>query len=294
VSGLLANGRRVLIPGIEVIGPGDAVWSKLDPRDYRLRPRGTWVRQVIIHTTKGLWPQYVKPGVGPNGRDRSTAEYWSGNPESGGAHIVVDSDGSIVCLCDLAKVEAYHATTSNAWSIGIEMYQESDGGIYEAVLQSTVALVRALCSGHGAVHDDGSMWEGFKIPFQIPQRRYNGRPIERMREHGGPDMVGVFGHRDNSWKFPWQLTPEQRIRYPNGYASRGAGDPGEEIYSRLRVAGAEEFDFDARQDLTTWKTRQVKLNTRGAKLDVDGVAGPATMSAIARLGLDGGRAVDVL
>lgn len=258
--GLLIGGEHVEIPGLTVIGPGDVPWAKLSPRDYRKRPAGAWVRQIIVHTTKGVWPQPILAGAGPGGRDKNVADYWSTSDESGGAHLVIDNDGSVLCLCDLALDAAYHATTSNMWSIGIEMYQEpGGGGIYERVLETTAFLVGWLC-------------QRFGIAFQIPRRTYNNDAIDRMKFDGGPDMVGVFGHRDNAWDFLRKTS------------SRGRGDPGDEVYRRLERAGAEPLDFQAREDLAVWKRRQLALNALGEHLTVDGIAGPATMAACRRHG----------
>lgn len=256
-TGLLIGGKHVPIEGLTVIGPGDVPWAKLSPRDYRKRPAGAWVRQIIVHTTKGDWPQTILPGAGPGGRDKNVADYWSTSDESGGAQLVVDSDGSVLCLADLALDAAYHATTSNMWSIGIEMYQEQGGGIYDRVLETTTFLVRWLC-------------DRFRIAFQFPRRTYNNDAIDRMKFDGGPDMVGVFGHRDNAWDFHRKTS------------SRGRGDPGDEIYRRLELAGAEGFDFQAREDIAVWRRRQQWLNGQGEQLVVDGIAGPATITAVRR------------
>jgi hypothetical protein len=271
MSGLLINGSLYQVPGVEVLSAADVKWARLDSGDCR--PRSTsWVRQITIHTTKGKWPQHVKPGAGPGGKDRATADYWAGDPQHGGCHLIVDNDGSVACLADLVKIEAYHATTVNAWSVGIEMYQEADGGIYEAVLASTVKLVLTLCDVLG-------------IPLQSTSRIYKDNEIvERLRD-GGKDVVGVFGHRDNAWQFPQWMPPAQRAKYPNGYASRGKGDPGEEIYLRLKAVGMMTFDIDAKAEQTFWKPVQDAFNSKGESLDVDGVCGPGTVAALRKHGL---------
>lgn len=268
MSGLLINGALVDVPGVEVISPHELPWAYLGLGDCR--PRTTsWVRQITLHSTKGTWPQHVKPGRGPGGRDESTARYWSNDPQHGGAHLIVDNDGSIVCLADLVKVEAFHATTVNKWSVGIEMYQELDGGIHEAVLDSTVALVLTLCDALG-------------IPLQSTSRVYRDNEIVKRLLRGGEDVVGVYGHRDNAWQFPEWMPPAQRARYPNGYASRGQGDPGDEIYRRLKAAGMMTFDIDAEGEKAYWKPVQAALNARGEHLTVDGVCGPGTVASLRR------------
>jgi hypothetical protein len=260
VKGLLVGGLLHQVLGLDIMSPGagSPPWLKLDPRDYRPR-RTPWVRQLILHTTKGIHPQYVRAGRGPNGRDKVVAEFWRKDPEHSGAHIVIDSDGSVACLADLATVCAYHATSSNDWSVGIEVYQEADGGIYEAALLALDLLAPAIC-------------EILAIPFQIPIDRYANAPIERMLD-GGPGCVGVFGHRNNT-------------------SRRGRGDPGDEVYRRLIAVGAEGFDFGRKGDLSAWIGRQQHLRKLGEPVTVDGVAGPATMSALRKRGYANGRALD--
>ena len=258
-GGLLIAGVVIAVDGLEIDNPATASWCKLHPDDYRRR-KSTWIRQVIVHTTKGRWPQHVKPGAGPGGRDKSVAEYWYRDPDGrkqSAAHLVVDNDGTVACLADVASTCAYHATVSNDWSVGIEIYQEADGGIYEAAIASTVRLVDALC-------------EHLSIPFQIPHA-YRG-PLYRMLP-GGKDCAGVFGHRDNTH-------------------DRGRGDPGDVIFAELELAGAERVDFERGEDLEVWSRRQRKLNAMGETLTVDGLAGPGTMRAMRRHGLASGRELD--
>lgn len=258
MSGLVVEGVEVMVPGLQIVNWHDFQWARLHPGDYRER-RTPWVRQVIIHTTKGMWPQKVLPGRGSAGASKIVADFWRGDPTHSAAHLVVDRDGSVACLADVADHTAYHATYSNEWSVGIEMYQERDGGIFDAVLESTVKLVRALCTE-------------LSIPFQVTADPYRNAPIERMVD-GGRDCVGIFGHRDNTDR-------------------RGRGDPGDEIYARLVDAGAEPLRFGDQQDLAAWRPRQKRLNGWGEKLTVDGVCGPGTMIAMRKLGFKHGREID--
>lgn len=264
-NGLLISGQIVPVAGLAVLPPashGGPVWCALDPGDYRPRPT-SWVRQIIVHTTKGQWPQSVRPGAGLPGKAQVVADFWRGDPAHSAAHLVVDLNGVAACLCDLAETEAYHAEGSNAWSIGIEMYQLEDGALYDATLEATATLVKFLC-------------ERFGIPFQMPRGPYRNRPLSRMEtvqpstgkrtQLGGPDCVGVFGHRDNT-------------------SNRGAGDPGDEIWRRLAARGAEGMDFEGKEDILLGKERQLALNARGARLTVDGVCGPASWAAMRALGI---------
>ena len=50
---LVIAGAQVEIPGLDVRSFRDNAKLKLDSRDYRKRPE-TWVRAIILHTTKGI------------------------------------------------------------------------------------------------------------------------------------------------------------------------------------------------------------------------------------------------
>lgn len=274
MTGLLINGALHPISGLTIVPPaahGGPAWATLGPGDYRAR-QTTWVRQIILHTTKGIWPQSVRAGSGPGGGGKIVGDFWRDDPAHSAAQLVVDTDGSVVCLCDLARVAAYHAEGSNGWSIGIEMYQLGDGGIYEATLIATTLLVMALT------------WSGgpralFPIPAQMPSG-YHNRPIRRMeavlggvrRNLGGPDCVGVFGHRHNT-------------------GGRGRGDPGDEIFARLGAVGFESHDYDQSEDRELGMQRQLVLNAADARMGLrfrplaaDGVCGPASLAAMRRHG----------
>jgi hypothetical protein len=274
LSGLLVAGALVPVAGLDIIPPashGGPAWARLDPGDYAMR-QTPWIRQIILHTTGGLWPQAVLPGRAPGGHAREIAEMWSGADRGGGervhsaAQLLVDFDGTVVCLCDLAAIAAYHAEASNHWSIGIEMCTWPKGEISEATLKATARLVDALC------------WPLFPIPRQMPRGPYRNEPIARMelphdalsgqgRRHqlGGPNLCGVFGHRDNT-------------------SERGAGDPGDAIFKELDLLGFERVDFHTFEDITIGKERQAQLNARGVRLTVDGVVGSRSLLAAENLG----------
>lgn len=265
---MLIADRLVPVAGLDIIAPashGGPDWARLDPGDYMMRPT-PWIRQVIVHTTGGLWPQPVRPGAGKPGHARQIADMWSGADRGSGqrvhsaAQLIVDFDGSVACLCDLHAIAAYHAEGSNPWSIGIEMCTQPDGSIYEATLKAAARLIDALC------------WPTFPIPRQMNRGPYRNQPLSRMEytvigsgpgtnarhQLGGPDCIGVFGHRDNT-------------------SERGRGDPGDAIFAELALLGFESWDFEAREDLLVGKERQAFLNSRGARLAVDGQVGPKSL-----------------
>lgn len=261
-GGLLIAGRLVPVPGLTAIPPataGGPSWARLDPADYRQR-KTRWVRQVIVHTTGGLWPQPILVGAGPGGEAARYADIWRSDPVCSAAHLVVDSAGAVACLADLAYACAYHAELSNDWSVGIEMVQGRGGELHQVQLDATAVLIDALCDAIG-------------IPFQFHAGPYRGVPLLRMEARdnghrhqiGGPDCVGVFGHRDNT-------------------SARGRGDPGDAVYAALAARGADGLDFAREQDLDVGRRRQQALNASGASLKVDGLVGPASLAEARRQG----------
>lgn len=250
-GGLLVGGRIIPVVGLDVVPPypSGPPWCRLSTGDFQ--PRRQRVRQVVLHTTKGDWPQHVVPGLGAGGRAESTFEFWTRDPVHSAAHIVIDNNGIVACGADLRDVCAYHATVSNEYSVGIEMYQEADGGIFDAVYRAAALLVPAICAA-------------LDIPFTVVADPYNGHPLPRFLD-GAPDFYGVLGHRNNT---------EQR----------GRGDPGDEIFTRLIAAGGEPVQAGMREDVAKATTRQRWLNAHGAKLVVDGLPGPASMAAMRAAG----------
>lgn len=261
MGGLLIAGMLFPVPGLTVIPPashGGPLWARLDRGDYT--SRHAWVRQILIHSTGGIWPQPIIPGAGPGGEAARYADIWQSDPKHSAAPLVVDSAGVVACLADLALTTAYHAEASNPWSIGLEMVQGRDGSLHQATLDATALLVAGICGAMG-------------IPCQMPRGPYRDRPLMRMEvsdnghrlKLGGPDCVGVFGHRDVT-------------------SARGRGDPGDAIWTALAALGFEGFDYAAGEDLLIGKARQKALNARGGQLVVDGLVGPKSIAEAKRQG----------
>lgn len=265
MSGLVINGREHLIPGLSIRNflddPELALRVGRPDGDNDGKKRTKPVSLVVLHTTKGIpggsdkREQVIEPGFGPNtnAEDR-TARFWAEDPRSSGAHLVVDHDGSVGCLADLQLVAAYHAGQHevNERSIGIEMYQGSRAELYVEQISVVVALCNFLTAHFG-------------IQRQIPSS-YAGRPVKRLEEDGGRNVVGVIGHRDVS-------------------DNRGKGDPGDFVFEMLTKNGYERFDLRSGGDLGVWKKRQELLRAKtGRQLAIDGIPGPATVAALREAG----------
>lgn len=263
MPGLIIGGKEVEVPGVPVRNyidePKLALRVGKAPSDGET-PRDFPVSLIVLHTTKGIpggtnkTPQTLRPGLGPDTRaEDRTVNYWSTDPLQSGAHIVIDSDGSVACLADLKNVCAYHAGDRgvNHRSIGIEIFQEADADLYAGQLEVVVKVVNVLTAQFG-------------IQRQIPTKYLN-KPAPRL-DAGGKDCVGVIGHRDCS-------------------NQRGFGDPGDFVFEFLEKAGYERVNFYTGADLELWKTRQKEISEKaGVHLTIDGIPGQATRAALTQLG----------
>lgn len=250
----MIGGALELVPGLRVTNWLDVPQLRLRlGEDFRAR-KTHWVRQIILHTTKGIpggndkRPQRIIDGLGPfMDAGLACSRWWTKSPEAAGAHLVVDFDGQVSCCADLLTEAAYHARQANDTSIGIELYQGRDAELYDGQLRVAVQLVDWLTRRFG-------------IQRQIPHQ-YIGC-VDRLKSADElQHVVGVLGHRDLA-------------------TNRGMGDPGNRIFNLLGQAGYEPLDFDQREDLDVWRKRQSKLRLA----TIDGVPGPATLAALASMG----------
>jgi hypothetical protein len=254
-SGIVLAGRQVQVPGIDVVNYVDDVRLRLAPGDVRRRrpDERSWVHAVVLHTTAGipggkdLRPQLVRPGTGSStgGGQRVVASWTHDKDRPGGAHLVVDQDGTSYCCADLVLEAAYHARLANGASVGIEVVQgRDDADLYAGQLTAAAKLALWVC-----------LLLPTPVQWQIP-RGYSG-PLKRFSARPClDDYVGLVGHRD--------LT-----------GSRGRGDPGDAVMDELVRQGCEAFDVDGDEDLKVWRDRQSQLG-----VEPDGVPGPDTVQAI--------------
>lgn len=246
-KGLLIRGHIVPIPGHgDVASFDDTLWCRPPASETRT----TWVRQYFLHKTIADDPEFIAGDVGPRDGDRETIDAWHRSGKPDGAHLITGYDGRTCCLADLSFTVTYHATRSNKWSVGHEMKEQPGGGVYRATIGAAVDACVVACRELG-------------IQLQMPRlRSYKGHPMPRMA-NGGPDMVGIFGHRDNT-------------------EARGVWDPGEFVFNALAVLGVEQLDFAAGEDRDVWARRQRSIGMDTS--DCDGVPGPKTVAALKTAG----------
>jgi hypothetical protein len=246
-SGFIVAGTPELAPGLQVSNWLDNPVLRLKRgEDCTDREPGTWLRVVVLHTTKGLAGGAPLPGLGPSVKaGERVARYWMGDGRRAGAHIVIDQDGVVSCLADLVLETAWHCPKWNTCSIGVEIYQGAAGELYEGQLAVCVRVCDWLTRRFG-------------IQRQIPHR-YIG-PLDRFLAVD-ESVVGIIGHRDAA-------------------RDRGAGDPGSAIFNRLGLAGYEPVDYDQRHDLDMWRKRQGKLGFDKP----DGIPGPKTVTKLRETG----------
>jgi hypothetical protein len=243
-TGLVIGGERVPVPGVDVQNYLDEPRLRLGVGDRRGRTaaESRWVHLLVYHTTAGIpggadkRPQLVRPGLGPStgGGQRVVASWTHDEGRPGGAHLVVDQDGSAYCCADLLVEAAYHAKVANGCSVGIEVVQGREhADLYQGQLEVAARLGLWVCR-----------LMPVPIQWQVPYA-YEGGPsarfaISMLRHPPLDDVVGIVGHRD--------LT-----------TTRGEGDPGDAMMRALEDAGCERVDFSRGHDLIVWRERQVDL-----------------------------------
>lgn len=253
---IVYNSTAVEVPGFKSISYLED--PKVSPQITDFDARKYRVRAIVIHTTSGSCAKgVVLPGRRPTD-DKAAVEarYQTRSSRSVSWDFTVGRDAVILCQNDTAKNYSWHATSWNNRSIGFELVQNDDGSLYADQIAAAVALIDTLTRLHG-------------IQRQIPWDKTHDKPvlamIDRADEHGakGLNMVGVFAHVNNT-------------------KNRGPGDPGPAPFRALKDAGYECFDFQAGEDLTTWKARQTALGFAGSA--VDGIALTDTVTALTATG----------
>lgn len=218
-------------------------------------PRTTWVRNIGAHTTHGKWPQSILSGRGKSGGGLANITFWNRDPKYASAHLLIDRDAAVLQTADLITEETYHATSTNPYSIGIEVVQGGDGSIYEDQITTFVYL----CDWLTALDVDDKIAIQRMVPLA-----YTGKVIDRLHD-GGRDYCGVFGHRDQTH-------------------DRGRGDPGDWLMEALVSAGYERFDLQHEADKAAWKDRQ-----RFIGVSADGVPGRDTRRKLKEKGYEHGQ-----
>lgn len=255
---LIANGFAHSVPGRDGANFHEDPTLKLTgASDWRPRRNGEHVIGIVLHTRMGL-PVKVLPGKGPNRRwERRVAQNWSADDRAASAHISVDADGSYACHADLARIATYHANHVNGYTVGIEMYQDAEGGVHEATMECAADIVDVLTRIFGVQRQ-------FPTETAICRRLANIVSTEPRTyiagANRGRDFCGIYGHR-------------------NVTRNRGPGDPGDPIWGVLKTRGYEPYAIDTGADIDAWSQRQRELGLPAH--DVDGVPEQHTRRLIA-------------
>lgn len=253
---LLINGHGFPVPGRVGVTLRDYPELALDRSDWRPRRRDEVVTGIVVHTRMGITPRIKAGPIPSKGWDMIVAKRWRDDKRPASAHIAVDSDGSFACLADLALVATYHAGHVNGCTVGIEMYQDADGGMYQPTIDATCDLIDVITREMGIQRQTCTETAICRRFANIDPRE----PRTYMPGGGrGRDFVGVYGHR-------------------NATRNRGPGDPGDLIFAALTARGYEPFAVDDHADTETWAERQRALGVQ--ERDVDGIPGAHTRALI--------------
>lgn len=262
---LVLDGRKVEVPGVEVTNFLDNPKLKFtDKADYSVR-KTSWIRSIVLHTRMGIAPQVLLESSKDRKWDFKGVHRASGDTRHASWHISIDSDGSAACHLDVVKHKAYHASHMNDVSVGIELFQDSKGGITVSTIRSAVRIADVLTRELGIQRQfpaEIGICKRFASPF--PKNKYT------FLAHGksGKDFCGLLGHRN--------LT-----------RNRGAGDPGDFVWHELAAAGYSRVKVDQGEDLAVWAMTQSEFLMFDED-DCDGVVGPGTLQALKVLGIQHG------
>lgn len=218
-AGLVVDGRRVPVPGVDVV-----TWLD-DPRACPPvtrgdRRRAADVTAVVLHTSRGRRGA-IAEGRRASDKAARLARYQVRTRRKVSWCITVGASGEVFQQCDAALVATWHAGVANGYSVGIELAQdEGTPDLTRAQVDAAVAVVRALC---GAL----------AIPSRVPVRP-DGSPVDapvrawQPRSQGGEALpaAGVIAHR-------------------NVTTRRGKGDAGDPVIEALRAAGFDGASPDA-------------------------------------------------
>ena len=209
-TGLLINGVRYPVPGVPVITWADD--PKRAPRATDGRVRVNAPTGIVLHTSRGV-PGGVREGSRVSTRAEQLARYQASTPRDVSWHITVDSDGDVLQQADLSTWMAWHASSANGWTLGIECVQHPDSGdLWTKQLEALVSVCRTICAA-------------LSIPRTVPVDAH-GKPfsgvVKAWQEKGeggqGKRFAGLVGHRN--------LT-----------RNKGPGDPGDAVFMALLAGG---------------------------------------------------------
>lgn len=262
---LVLDGRKVEVPGVVMSNFLDNPKLKFtDKADYGLR-KTQWVRSIVYHTRMGISPQSLVANEKDRKWDFKGVSRASGDTRHCSWHISIDSDGSAACHLDIVRHKAYHATHMNDISVGIEMFQDSNGGITQATLNSAVLIGDVLTRELGIQRQfpsETKICTRFASPFKRHKHTYlpGGK--------AGKDYCGLLGHRN--------LT-----------RNRGRGDPGDLIWIAFANANYQRFAVDLAEDQEVWALNQSDF-LMYEDGDCDGVPGPGTVRDLKAMGIHHG------
>lgn len=207
---LIVGGQRIEVPDVRVVSWLDE--PKRVPKATDGRVRATIPTAIVLHTSRGV-PGKIQQGARASGVAEALARYQAQSSRDVSWHLTIDTDGEVLQSCDVSSWLAWHASSANGWTIGIELAQHADSGdLWSAQVDALVAVCDVLC-------------RMLRIPRCVPVEA-NGRPVaspvrawqERSEGGRGEHFVGLVGHRN--------LT-----------RNRGPGDPGDAIFDALLSRG---------------------------------------------------------
>lgn len=251
---IILDGKQYETPGLDTISYAD---DPAVPQATDFQPRRERIKWIVIHTVHGKRCPVLRPGFSkPSKRAEQYAIYQANTSREVSWDFTIDTDGTIIQSNDPVRRYTWHAGAFNAFSLGIELVQDSDGTLYGGQMDVLVRfldfLTRVLAGlGHPIQRQVPVTSEGTPVPGVIPRL---------SKADTARQATGVVGHRN--------LT-----------TNRGPGDPTDFPTLALLEAGYKGFNFGLREDVTFWKDVQTRLG-----ISADGIPGTGTQQALLAAG----------
>jgi hypothetical protein len=176
-GGLVINGRRVPVPGVELV-----TW--LD--DPKRAPRVTdGVRRdadeaiaMLWHTSLGILCREALPDAIPSRRAEDLAQYQARSPKPLSWHITGDTDGTFLQQQDLELWTTWHAGWASGWTVGGELAQrDRRGQLTRPQILAAADVTDAICAAmefprRVLVAPDGKPWLGPVLDLVSPRAKH--------------------------------------------------------------------------------------------------------------------------
>ena len=203
-GGLIINGRRVPVPGAEIVTWRDDPTRAPPITDGHRRDPDEAIA-FMWHTAKAILCRQAVPNAIPSTMAETLARYQSNTKREVSWHVTADTDATVLQQADLELWTAWHAGWANGWTVGGELVQrDGRGQLTRPQILVAADVTDAVCAAMGfprrvLVGPDGKPWLGPVLDLVSPRAKH----YETGANLGGRGRTGAgviahshVAHRD--------------------------------------------------------------------------------------------------